>query len=397
MPVKRCFVIMSMSPEYSAVLSSAIRPAVEEHGYQCDRADSGIGLNNVPSEIVRSIIQADLVVADISEPSANVFYELGISHCVGNKTLAITSKVNDLPFDIATWRALVYRNEPSELDVLRIRLSEAVRLHDLYRSQTFATNLVQEAGRDYFNLRQRIEESVNSLARTIERMNDFRQFIAGHEQVDNSEVVRAITREVRNTIIGDRNMLVSITGPGAVGKSTFAARLKDSLTEAGVSASVVPTDAYMLSRADRIYQGVIGFDIAANDIDRLVNDVNSLLAGRAIKVAPYNHRTGKHDEPHTVEPAEVMILEGIHSFYPGIHHGPYTRWLKYFVYAAPNHARELKFIVDFTERRYDIQTAYEHSTAEYEAYETHVLPYIRHADRVIEVDGYWKYRARATE
>lgn len=397
MQKKRCFVIMPFRSEYNAVYSSAIRPAVEASGYICERADSDSGTNNVPPEIIRSIIRADLVVADISEPNANVFYELGISHCTGNKTMTITSKIEDVPFDIATWRAIIYRNDPSEFDILRLRLSEAVRVYDRQQSHSLPTNLVQEAGRDYFNLRLRIEESVDELARTIERMNDFRQFAAAHKQVDNREVVKAVTREVRNTLVGGRNMLVSIAGPGAVGKSTLAKQLKESLSESGVSASVLPTDAYMLSRADRIYQGLIGFDIAANDVDQLVDDVNSLLAGRAVKVSPYNHTTGKHDSPHTVDPAEVMILEGIHSFYPGIHHGPYTRWLKYFVYAAPNHARELKFIADFTERRYDIQTAYEHSTAEYDAYETHVLPYIRHADRVIEVNGYWRYRARATE
>jgi uridine kinase len=397
MAEKRCFVIMSFSPQYNGVMNSAIRPAAEAHGYHCERADSEMRLNNVPSEIVRAIIQADLIVADISEPTANVFYELGISHCVGNKTLTITSKVKDIPFDITTWRAIQYKNDPSELDVLRLRLSEAIRIQELERPNAFPTNLVQEAGRDYFNLRLRVEESVDNLARTIERMNDFHQFAAAHERIDNTEVVNAVTREVRKTLVGGRNMLVSIAGPGAVGKSTFAESLKRSLNECGVTASVVPTDAYMINRADRIYQGIIGFDIDANDVDKLVGDVNLLLAGQPIEVSPYNHRTGKHDKPHTVEAAEVMILEGIHSFYPGIHHGPYTRWLKYFMYAAPNHARELKFIADFTERRYDIQTAYEHSTAEYDAYETHVLPYIRHADRVIEVDGYWRYRARATE
>lgn len=394
--MRHCFVIMPFANEYDSVFSAAIRPAAEANGYRCERADSYSIPQNVPSEVVKAIISSDLVIADISEPSPNVYYELGVSHCVGNKTITITCKVDTLPFDLATWRAIPYRNQTGELDVLRLRLNESIRSQSkIARNQP--TNLVQEAGREFFNLRQRIETSLSSLARTITRMEDFGTFLTRGARNDNTEVLKDVVRDCTRSLVGRQRVLISLSGPGAIGKSSFARQLAVELGRQNVSASVLPTDAYMLSRADRLCAGLVGFDIAANDIDKLVADVGDLLRGRTVTIRPYDHHTGEHGDPTQISSADVVILEGIHSFYPGIYPGLGTPWLKYYFYAAPNHAKELKFIADFTERRYDLQTAYEHSQSEYDGYERHVLPYIRHADRIVEVDGYWRYRMRSYE
>lgn len=397
MTPKRGFVIMSFNSEYDAVYSNAIRPAMEFFGIRCERADSPTGARNIPAEIVRSIIDADLVIADLSEPNPNVYYELGISHCTGDKTVAITSNLKNLPFDIATWRAIEYQNNTGSLDVLRLRLVEAIRHHVAESAALAATNLVQEAGRNFFNMRRRVEQTLETLSGTIERIGDFAKFTATDRRVDNSLVAEQVTEDILTTLVGRRKTLVSITGPGAVGKSTFSQEIAKRLSERSVTAQVLPTDAYMKSRADRIIEGVVGFDIAANDVETMSRDITSLLNNQAVEVTPYDHRTGSHGARVTISSAQVLILEGIHSFYPGIHRGPHVPWLKYYIYAAPNHARELKFLADFTERRYDIQTAYEHSQSEYAGYEEHVLPYIRHADRIIEVDRYWRYVARPIE
>lgn len=79
--MKNAFVIMSFKDEYERVYHQAIRPALAELDFACLRADENPLPANVPSEIIRALVSADLIIADISDPSPNVFYELGVSHC----------------------------------------------------------------------------------------------------------------------------------------------------------------------------------------------------------------------------------------------------------------------------------------------------------------------------
>lgn len=124
---KTCFVIMSFGEKYDRVYHQGIKPAVERLGYTCVRADADPGPANIPFEIIKCIINADFIITDVSEPSPNVFYELGVSHCVNNKTITITSKVDGLPFDIGSFRATIYRHDGDGLRLLSHTISETIR------------------------------------------------------------------------------------------------------------------------------------------------------------------------------------------------------------------------------------------------------------------------------
>jgi hypothetical protein len=57
-----------------------IKPAAEEAGLNCKRADEIIhsGLIDIP--MYEQLLSADVVIADISTSNANAFYELGVRH-----------------------------------------------------------------------------------------------------------------------------------------------------------------------------------------------------------------------------------------------------------------------------------------------------------------------------
>lgn len=111
MSIKRCFVIMSFKPEYDQVYHAGIKKAVEELGHQCIRMDDDAMPTSVPTAIVRELIASDVIIADVSEPSPNVYYELGVSHSIGNKTVTIARDLAHLPFDIRNEYTLPYRND----------------------------------------------------------------------------------------------------------------------------------------------------------------------------------------------------------------------------------------------------------------------------------------------
>lgn len=390
---KQCFVIMSFNEQYDRVYHQGIRPAVERLGYSCVRADADPGPANVPAEIIRAIIAADLVIADVSEPSPNVFYELGVSHCVGNKTITITSKADGLPFDIGTFRATLYRSHGDGLKLLAHTIGEIVRSMQS-SGMTAPNNLAQEAGRHYFDLRSQLRHRMKEVEAERTRVHAFAQFADRQGTLqDNSIVARKVVGHIARFLPGGPGpLLVSIGGSGAVGKSTFAALVADEfrrLHGSRFSVEILPTDSYQMERADRILKNLIGFDARAHDLDQMANDVEALMTGTEVEVTPYDHRTGRHLDARVVKPSDLIILEGVYSFYPLI--APFNSGLRYYIYTPAKQAKELKFIADFTNRGYDIQEAFAHADAEYQAYEAHILPFLRFADFVITVDDYWKY------
>ncbi|MCP4582148.1 MAG: hypothetical protein GY839_11070 [candidate division Zixibacteria bacterium] len=390
---KKCFVVMSFKAEYGSVYHQAIKPAVTNCGYFCFRADDDPGPSNIPAQIIKAIISADIVIADLSELSPNVYYELGISHCIGNKTIAITSNLKNLPFDISVFRVTEYEINKNGLDHLALSLERAIKAYESSDSNE-PNNLAQEAGRDYFDHRKKIEKKLTDIDNERSRILDFTEYnkLNGKLQ-DNSRVADKIVAEVSRCLpqVGEP-LLICITGSGAIGKSTFSKLLAERirlLHEDKISVDILPTDSYQLSRGERIHRNLIGFDPKSHELAKLIKDIESLLNGKEITVAPYDHRTGKHGIQKQIIPSDIIILEGVYSFFPPI--SPLSRGFKYYIYAPKHKAKELKFIADFKERGYDIQKAFAHAEDEYNAYETHILPFLRIADFVISVNQYWKY------
>lgn len=386
------FVIMSFKDEYDKVYHQAIQPALVDLGYTCSRADADPRPANIPFEIIRALISADLIVAEISEPSPNVFYELGVSHCLGNKTITITSQPGRIPFDIGAFRAIPYENTGPGLRLLKGDIRSTAKA--LLARQHEPSNLAQEAGRDYFDQRYRIEQVLEEIRRERERLKDYvRWRDLGGAMQDNTEEADKIAAHV-GRLMPDKTarLLICICGSGAIGKSKFSQLLRtriEKMYEGRLSTDILPTDAYMATRAERLSKGIKGFHPRSHRLDDLVSDVEDLLTGQAVPVRPYDHRTGEHGDERIVRPSDVLILEGIYSFHPPL--APLSRKLRYYIYAEPQKARELKFIADFTERDYDIQSAFAHANSEYEAYAEHVLPCLGFANFVIMVDEYWKY------
>ncbi len=60
-----------------------IKPAAEEAGLECIRADEIIHSGTIDVPMYEQLLNADVVVADVSTSNCNAFYELGVRHaCV---------------------------------------------------------------------------------------------------------------------------------------------------------------------------------------------------------------------------------------------------------------------------------------------------------------------------
>ena len=96
-----CFVLMPFRPNWSKrVYRGIFRPAIEEAGYQCQRADES-GEQIITESIWTDICRAKVIVADLTGKNENVMYEIGIAHTVGKPVVLLSQDEIDPPFDVS--------------------------------------------------------------------------------------------------------------------------------------------------------------------------------------------------------------------------------------------------------------------------------------------------------
>jgi len=116
---KTCFVIMGFGKktdlstgktlDLDKTYKNIIQPAVEKSGFQCIRADEIQDTGLIDKSMYALLMQADLVIADISTYNPNAIYELGIRHAVRPfSTIVIKEDNGKLPFDLDHTRILHY-------------------------------------------------------------------------------------------------------------------------------------------------------------------------------------------------------------------------------------------------------------------------------------------------
>jgi hypothetical protein len=139
-----CFVLMPFDDDLQDVYDYAILPAAVAVGFDCRRADHADAQGAIISDIIKWIFNADVIVADLTRFNPNVFYELGVAHSVGNKTVMICQNVKGkFPFDLNAYRTIFYSRTIGGIeDVLKRKIEAALR--GLDRRRVNPTNPVQD-------------------------------------------------------------------------------------------------------------------------------------------------------------------------------------------------------------------------------------------------------------
>ena len=112
---KICFVISPIGEEGSEVrersdqiLKHIISSSVEQLGYTIIRADKISEPGIITTQIIEHIVDADLVIADLTDKNPNVFYELAIRHAIRKPLVQMIKKGEVIPFDVAATRIIQF-------------------------------------------------------------------------------------------------------------------------------------------------------------------------------------------------------------------------------------------------------------------------------------------------
>ncbi|RYI24256.1 hypothetical protein EVU97_00595 [Dermacoccus sp. 147Ba] len=118
--------MMPFADEFKPVYETIQRAAHAEN-MRCERADTIWEKHAIMDDVLTLLCTASVVVVDYSSRNSNVFYELGITHTLGRPCIPIAQSVDDIPFDLRSFRTLIYETTPVGLQKLQSELTTRIR------------------------------------------------------------------------------------------------------------------------------------------------------------------------------------------------------------------------------------------------------------------------------
>lgn len=119
--------------DFNRIYSELLKPALEAAGCEVFRADEEQRAGDIRTDMFQELLVADLVLADLTLDSPNVWYELGVRHALCARGVVLVQGPRPTsPFDIYTDRKLRYRlkdgaPDPAFLDEDRTALTAMAR------------------------------------------------------------------------------------------------------------------------------------------------------------------------------------------------------------------------------------------------------------------------------
>jgi nucleoside 2-deoxyribosyltransferase len=115
------FLVMSFKKEYID-LYDAYDAVCKNFGFKAVRTDQVTSLERITPRILDGIRHSAFVIADVTEKSLNVFYEIGFAEGLGRPVIVTAKEGTELPFDIKDTPIVFY----STLNELKQKLQPVI-------------------------------------------------------------------------------------------------------------------------------------------------------------------------------------------------------------------------------------------------------------------------------
>lgn len=147
---KSCFIIMPISDQdgydkghFNRVYEHLIKPACIKAGFKPIRADEEVKTNYIVVDIIRKILDSEMVLCDLSAKNPNVLYELGLRQAFNRKVVLIKDKKTNRIFDIQGLRTIDY-DENLRIDEVNKSIDQMSKtLIETHQSEGEINSLIQ--------------------------------------------------------------------------------------------------------------------------------------------------------------------------------------------------------------------------------------------------------------
>lgn len=191
---KLCFVIAPIGRPGSEerqrsddVLNGLIKPAAESVGFRLERADQIEESGLITTQVVRRLVEAEMVVADLTGRNPNVFYELAVRHAARKPVVQMITEGEDLPFDVKDVRTVAVPTGGFAATQRCIQ-ELATKIKSAYEEPTPPANPVSAAV-DLHLLAQSGQPGSEALAELIERMSELRALVLDSPETGGGETL----------------------------------------------------------------------------------------------------------------------------------------------------------------------------------------------------------------
>lgn len=130
---KTCFIITPIGADESStrraadgLIDDVIEPVLKPLGFEVVVSHRIARPGSIPRQVIELLLDAELVIVNLTGLNPNVMYELGLRHAVLKPVITLAEADTALPFDVADQRTLLYRNDMAGAFELRAKLRSAV-------------------------------------------------------------------------------------------------------------------------------------------------------------------------------------------------------------------------------------------------------------------------------
>ena len=190
---KLCFIVGPIDDEGTDirahadwVLDGIIRPVMAGYpDYQVKRADHDARPGLIGVQMINDLLDADLVIADLSYLNPNAFWEIGIRHVIGTPIIHMQLATQKIPFDVAGYRAIKFAlARHMDLEKAKVDLKNFV-------NETMAPNYLQDNPVTNARGRLKLEQNATPETRVLmeemdllkSQMNDMRRILGVHDHL----------------------------------------------------------------------------------------------------------------------------------------------------------------------------------------------------------------------
>jgi hypothetical protein len=133
--LKECFIITPIGDVNSTIyikamglIDAVIEPVLKDFGYIAVSANRISSSGSINNQLIKRILQDDLVIANLTGLNPNVMYELAIRHAVRRPVITMAQDDTNLPFDIKDQRTIMYSDSLAGSEIAKVELRKMVEL-----------------------------------------------------------------------------------------------------------------------------------------------------------------------------------------------------------------------------------------------------------------------------
>lgn len=209
-PAKReqVFLISQIGREGSDIRKRAnvihdhiVTPITAEFELRVLRSDRDPTPGPVTSQILRSILDSRVVIADLSGKNENVYYELAFSHSFGKPVVILVDDPENLSFDVKNERVIAIHDEGSidmdqgEVTKAELRKALEVTLAGGYTPRSLVTEVAERQELQRLSPENPIATELNNIRQRVDQI--YRELPAREKRTDTVHDVRQLSTFVR--------------------------------------------------------------------------------------------------------------------------------------------------------------------------------------------------------